>query len=668
MSNKTFTVPLDQTASTRCVSNVALQISPENTYDNFLMSPSPDSDIGGAYGSDREANKSPVLTLLQCSLGETPLVDNLYTDTPPQEAMLCGANMNLNQTFIATPMKGSVNLWTKNLLVNQDTSQESHTSSENMEDGKSDLITSLDSASSCSVFERGSMNNDHCSYSSGEMVMRSNSFCLQDQSLLSVTSLEDSSSLSDNNYPALLPDCKVLSSPLPDVCEGLTERVTEENVTNDGHVALGMTFIQADIGELPIEEKYSVECIPLVALPSETEDCLLKTFVYENSSADSGKEEHSGVAETDLLFHLPGAITPEQGKTIVSTLSALHDTDKDIHTSTPIQTFENQTPVPPSFSESPFTENGGSPALQPGKQQHVLLTPKQQLSVEAARPTCKSKTTEIKSTKSNFSHIKSKFMPRGFPQISIPGLGSKRKLSQNNMTKKPSDGFRTTTIRISPVKGKRSSEVVATDDAKQSNTDSRGHAASDGPSKDKVSAQENHKTRKDHPATLQNNSNTEEKQETLNQEPNVTVKFSGNQTFCISPVEGSPDSTEPRSDLNKDTLNKTQARPGEGADQRKLVDHKTRLSWSSESSTKPQKEKGKLLRSSNSFSNPKPKSQSGLILPGNLVCSSQNKQRTPAENMKKSAEKSARGIRKISLVVSEKLICQSSTSVTLMTD
>ncbi|XP_050928551.1 uncharacterized protein LOC108882737 [Lates calcarifer] len=367
MSNKTFSMSSDQTESTVALPHRVLQLglSPESHYSNSSMSPSPDSSSSISNLSDREASSSPDINMLDCCLSLGSPVDNSYNTTLSQGDAFGGVSTNLNQTFIATPVNASGNFWNKNLSLGNQDREKYQTFIKNAEDGNNSAVTSPDSAgreshlSSCETSRRGSTENDCCSLSSGEMVIRSNSFCLEDQSLLVVSSLDESSISPAAGHPALPAESNLLSTTLPHVCEKSTERVVEENLDPP---CLGMTFTQADNWELPNEDNDMETCNSLVALPSENEGGLLMTFVCETSLADSGKKTESATVEPELLAQFPGAVTPEQGKTFVSSLSAMQqDTDKDIHTSTPVQNIGNKIPSLPSFSESPCNGNAGQP-------------------------------------------------------------------------------------------------------------------------------------------------------------------------------------------------------------------------------------------------------------------------------------------------------------------
>ncbi|KAG8004222.1 Microtubule-associated tumor suppressor 1-like protein A [Nibea albiflora] len=442
------------------------------------------------------------------------------------------------------------------------------------EDGNNTAVMSPDSAGreshlgSCETSRRGSTENDCSSLSSGEMVIRSNSFCLEDQSYLVVSSLQDSSMSLAAGHPASPTESNLLSATLLDGCEKSTERVTEANTSHPG---LGMTFIQT---ELPTEENDMAASNSLLALPTESQTGLLMTFVCETSPADGGKEAQCASAEAQLL-HFPGAVTPEQGKAFVSTLSVVQDADKDIHTSTPIQNTGNMIPSLPSFSESPCTGNTGSPGLHPVKQQQISVTPKKRLVAGLLPPSSKVKKMEInKFPKVDYSNVKSK-------------------------------------------------------------SSAASHVAADK-----------------HASAVQcSNAASEIEHAALSQEGDAPAQHAGNQTFCLSPLEKSPDQgdqTETKPTPKKAVANKTEVRSGSVSGHDKPSVLKTWLRCSSDSSvsSRPPKEKRPALRFSASFSIPKADAHVTQTKQGN-----QSRRAIQAEATNGPAENSTREVKKISLVV-----------------
>nr|XP_019936851.1 PREDICTED: microtubule-associated tumor suppressor 1 isoform X1 [Paralichthys olivaceus]XP_019936860.1 PREDICTED: microtubule-associated tumor suppressor 1 isoform X1 [Paralichthys olivaceus]XP_019936870.1 PREDICTED: microtubule-associated tumor suppressor 1 isoform X1 [Paralichthys olivaceus]XP_019936879.1 PREDICTED: microtubule-associated tumor suppressor 1 isoform X1 [Paralichthys olivaceus] len=678
MSNQTFTMSTDQVKSTVSVPHRGMQLglSPESHYSNSSMSPSPDSESSISNMSDREAGSSPDINMLECCLNEGSFVDN-HDDNTLKQDVFC--DVSLNQTFIATPVNDSMNFWNKNssMMSSQETALEKyHTFSMNTEDDINTEMTSPDSAareshlSSCEISRRGSTENDWHSLSSGEMVMRSNSFGLEDQSLLIISSLDESSISTAAGNAAFPNESNLLSTTLPDVCEKSTERFMEENA---GHPCLGMTFTQADNWELPTEENDMATCNALVALPSEDEGVLFMTFVCEPSSADSGKESHFSSVEAELLAHFPGAITPEQGKTFVSTLSAVQETDKDIKMSTPVQNIEDKIPSLPSFSESPCTENPSSPGLHPVKQPTVSVTQKPRLAAGLSPSASKVNKLVIKKfTKSDFGFVKSKVMTRAVHQIVVPGPASQHKPSQVNVTNKRTESQRAAAVRISPAKIRSSTAVPTTtrtvcDTQKRVNTgaassgvktiQSCGHSVLDGQDRSRASPLDHRTAANKHASVIQScNGSSQTEQATSCQGADAPAQHPGNQTFCFSSLEKSPDEsgkTDPKPAPKKGMSNKIEVRSGSALGQGKPLFQKTRPRCSSESSSsssRPPKEKRTILRVSTSFTIPKSDKHLGQTKPGNLTCSSQKNRAVQPEATKNTTENTTRSLKKISLV------------------
>ncbi|XP_073343098.1 microtubule-associated tumor suppressor 1 homolog A [Pagrus major] len=626
--SKTFNKSTDQVKCTDPLPHrdLMLGLASESHYSNSSLSPSPDSNSSFSNLSDREASSSPDINMLECHLSDNCPVDipldGPFNTTLPQGNVLCGVSMNLNQTFIATPVNGNVNFWNENLsqISNCETESEKYqTFSKKSEDGSNSQVTSPDSAGreshlgSCKTSRRGSTEDDCCSLSSGEMIIRSNSFCLEDQSLSLVSSLEESS-----GHPASPAESNLPSTTLLDICENPLEKVIEENT---GHPCLGITFTQA---ELPTEENDMATSNSLVALPGENEGELLMTFVCETSPSGCGKEAQFASAEAQLL-HFPAAVTPEQGSTFVSTLSAMQDTDKDIHTSTPIQHIGNEILSLPSFSESPCTGNTGSSGLHPVKRQQSSVTSKQRLVAGMLPSANKYKRMEIKKfPKSDFSSIKSKVVTRNVLQISVPGHASQHKAPQVNVNNKHTEAHRGATTRITPAKVRTSTAVVSATtkmvgDA-QGNTgaanfgptvmQSSGQPAVDGQGKSRASPSYHHHAANKHASAVEcSNASSETEQAASSQVADAAAQQAGNRTFCLSSLDKSPDGsgqTDPKPTPKKGVSSKIEGRSASALGQDKCPFLKTRPRCSSESSSssRPPKEKRTTLKYSTSFTIP----------------------------------------------------------------
>lgn len=676
MSNKTFNMSADQVELTVPLPSRDLQmgLSSESHYSDLSLSPSPDSNSIISNLSDREANSSPDVNMLECCLSDGSPMDK---PNLPQGNVLCGVSMNLNQTFVATPVTGNVNFWNENssLMSNHEMGSEKYqTFSTNTEDGSSSAVMSPDSAGresqmgSCETSRRGSTENDSCSLSSGEMIIRSNSFCLEDQSLMVVSSLEESSVSLAGGNPELPAEPNLLSTILLDVCEKSPERVIEENT---GHSCLSLTFTQA---ELPTEEDDMATSNSHVAPLSENEGGLLMTFVCGTSPADCGKEAQFASAEAHLL-NVPGAFTPEQAKTFVSTLSAMRDTDKDVHTSTPIQNVGKMIPSLPSFSESPCTGNTGNPGHHAVEQQQISVVPKR-LVAGLPPSTGKAKKMEIKKfPKSDFSSVKSKVVTRNVHSVSVPGPASQHKPSHVNVHNKHTEAHRGATIRNSPAKVRGSTTTVSTttkmvsDAQRQVNTSAANFGvammqsprqpARDRLGKSRTSPPYRHPAANKYASAVQcSNASSETGRAASSQVAGTAAQHAGNQTLCVSSLEKSPDrsgQTDPKRSPKRGVSNKIQVRSGSALGQDKPPVLKMRPRCSSESSSsssRPPKEKRATPRLSTSFIVSKANTPLGQNKPGNLNCSSQNKQAIQAEATDGLSENSTREVKKISLVVS----------------
>lgn len=663
VSNKTFNISSDKVEHT--VPNLQLGLSAARQYSSSSPPLSPDSNGSVSNLSDRDAISSPDVNMLDCCLSEGSPVDNSYTNNLTQDNVLCSVSTNLNQTFIATPVNNSIHFWNANLppVCNRaQISEQYQIFSENTDDGGNSEATSPGSSGRESQMHlsetshRGSTENECCSLSSGEMVLRSNSFCLEDQSLSLISSLEESSVSLAAGSSALPAESNLLSTIPLDVYEKSQERVTEESTS---HPCLGITFIQA---ELPATENYMVESNSPIALPGENEGGLLVTFVCETSPSDSGKDAQIPNKSQLLLSE---TVTPEQSKSSVSTLSAVRDS-KDIQTSTPLQNGGNKVPSLPSFSESPCSPNTGSPGLHPKKQQQVSVAAKR-LIAGLAPTTAKLKKIDIKKfPKSDFSSIKSKVVTRHVHQMSASGSHSQHKSSQVNVNNKQPEAQKRVTIKTSPTKMRGGIAAFAATTKIGSDAQRQGNSEGANVTKTKpsveacVEGQGNSGAPSHKPSSVPcSNVASETVHSPSNQVAVTATEHAGNQTFCLSSFEKSPKRSgqkDPKPTPKKCVSNEIEVRTGSALGQDKPTVLKTRPRCSSEStssSSRPLKEKiGKV---SDSFTIPKGDTDSSHTKLGNLRRLSQNKKTTQAEAPNGPAENATRSVKKISLVVCPEL-------------
>ncbi|XP_033949319.1 microtubule-associated tumor suppressor 1 homolog A [Pseudochaenichthys georgianus] len=657
MSKTTLSMSTDQVASTVPPPHREA-LSPESLYSSSL-SPSPDSHSSISNPSDREANSSP-----ECCLSDTSSLDNLYNTTLPKDPLLSDVSLNLNQTFIATPVNGSVNFWNDNLSLMSSHESESdkyHTFSENTEDGSSCAVMSPDSVgsrlSSVDTSRRGSPENDFCSLSSGEMVIRTNSFCLEDHSLV-VSSLDESSMSLAAGHSTFPSESNLLSTTLPDVFEKSSEKVVEENM---GHMCFGLTFTE---DMQPREENDMATSSPLVALPAENEGALLKTFVCEKSPANCGKEAQIARAQKEPSLCFTAAFTPEQGDTFVHSPSVMQDTDHVIHTSTPVQSIGNMIPSPPSFPVSPCTENTGNPGHNPVKRQQNSAAPNHLVAVT------KVKKMEIKKfPKSDFSSIKSKIVTRNVHQLSVSGSSSQLKPSQVNVYNKHTEAQRGATDSISPTNLRSSTAIVSTttkvvnDAPRRMTTGAANSVAPQSSGPTATSGQGQSGACKPGPNTAANKPASEvcsnasfatEQAASCQAAETATAEHSGNQTFCFSSSGKSPDRSDPKPIPKKGVLDQIKVASGSAVGQAEPSVPKTRLRCSSESlspSSRPPREKSATARFSASFTTPNVKIHPGLTRTGNSSSNSLNKQAIPTEAGNRPVKNSSREVKRISLVL-----------------
>ncbi|XP_067313821.1 microtubule-associated tumor suppressor 1 homolog A isoform X1 [Pseudorasbora parva] len=256
----------------------------------------------------------------------------------------------------------------------------------------------LSEVDSCEPSRHGSSENC-CSVSSGELVIRSNSFVLHETDQpLSISLIRESRTSLD-----ISSDLGVVSGMLPDVCEGLTE-VPQGKPKNLG---LECTYIQPNNQTFLIDERSlsieKLECITPVHYHESNKDVQKLAF-------NTGESNHS---------------TPVEGKTLLLTASEDLDISGNAQTSTPVQSVSNKTFCMPSLSESPLNKDEGdpvSPMAQDTSQQRDTASQKPKASLISAS---KSNKIEIKRfPKPNFSNIKSKIMSHATNAFKTPKTSS----------------------------------------------------------------------------------------------------------------------------------------------------------------------------------------------------------------------------------------------------
>lgn len=667
VSNKTFNISPDEADLT--VSHLQLDLSAAGTYNgnsSAFLTPDSNGPVSNQYS--RGDVSSPDLEVLHGCHSEGTPVDNSYSNNTSQDSFLHSRSLNLNQTFIASPVNTPVHFWNANLLPVCRLgviSEEYQVPCENPEEVVTSGATSPDSTGRDSHLEcsgtshQGFIETDCCSMSSGEMVVRKNSFCLEDQSLSLVSSLEEASvpmAGSETTFPT---ESNLLSTAALNINEKSLEQVTGEEST--GPSCLGMTFIQS---VLPAEEQPSNLS---VALPNENEGGLMVTFVCETSPPGQGENGHF---PTDVQ-QMSETATPEHAKSLVSALATVRNSV--VQTSTPLQNFGNKAPSVPSFSESPsspIVESSG----HHGKKQKTFLMGKN-LVVGLMPSGTKAKKLELKKfPKSDLSGIKSKVVTRHLThQASASGSQSqhpdqtqsqvfvKNKLPEAHQ--KPLIKISTTKMRsvitASPVTTKAVSDTRRDghlEDAAAAKALSPSEAHADGGESREPS--QNPSTDETTTSALWTNDANAAVEDASNQVTGAAKEHSGNKTFCLSSPEKSPRRSSQKDSKvkpNKGTSNKIEVKAGSVLGQDKHTIIKTRLRCSPERSSPSSRSiKGKIisLKVSNGLTVPEGDNSRNQSKPRNLHCSPLNKKSTQAQAKSGPIEVTTRSAKKISLVVS----------------
>ncbi|KAM9835145.1 microtubule-associated tumor suppressor 1 homolog A isoform 2-T3 [Syngnathus typhle] len=383
--------------------NFHICLPAERPYNNVSLSLSPDSSSSIANHSDGEASSSSDTNMLEHFQNEGAFVTNLENTSPREDRSFCNTSMSLNQTCFPTPFSGHVDFSnTSSSAQNYQATKQSRTCNGSKKNRSDSIVTDFiadGKLSSCQTFQRGST-EDTCSMSSGEMVLRSNSFCLADQTFLVFSSLDESSTSPSAGHAALHNESNILTTPALPV---LREKDTE----NSEHPYIGMIFTMSKNCELTAEEDHTSLPISSVT-PDENHRGLQTTFVCEESP---DHKKWLSCVESEPLAHMPEALPPEKCISFEPSLSTKHDMDKYNQTSTPIQNIGSQTPASllkycPEYAGSPILfstvplatkrANRAQRQVIPGAP-HLNLTTKP--SPESIG-TCNSSisTTEIKST------------------------------------------------------------------------------------------------------------------------------------------------------------------------------------------------------------------------------------------------------------------------------
>ncbi|XP_039521575.1 microtubule-associated tumor suppressor 1 homolog A isoform X3 [Pimephales promelas] len=341
---------------------------------------------------------------LSCGSSESP------PDVEMEDRITCLATVETSSSKIVKSSgstavdfaKSKIDNWNENmalLIVNPKNTEFNERGNDRSSETSPDSgERELSEMGSCEPSRRGSTEYC-CSVSSGEMVMRSNSFVLHENDQpLSISLIGESGTSLD--IPS---DLDVVSCMLPDVCDGLTE-VSQGEPKNLG---LECTYIQPNNQTFLIDDR---------SLSIEKLECVTPVH-YHKSNKDVPKMACNTGASNPS--------TPVEGKTVLLTAFEDLNISGDAQTSTPVQSVSNKTFCLPSLSQSPLNKDEGdsmSPMAQVISQQQDTASLKTKTS---SMSTSKGNKIEIKRfPKPNFSNIKSKIMSRATNPFKTPKTSS----------------------------------------------------------------------------------------------------------------------------------------------------------------------------------------------------------------------------------------------------
>lgn len=240
-----------------------------------------------------------------------------------------------------------------------------------------------------------SSSEKYSSVSSGEMLIRSNSFIVHEsEQPLSASVLEESSDMPS--------DAGMMPSLLPDVCEGLVNNMISATGQINTHPDFGVTFIQ------PCNQTFTME-----------ED-VFQTVLHNGPEGSRASHLVAGVNHIECVTpvnmkksHIEAEkatrSTPIEGKTFHVPTSEELDISGNVQTSTPVQSLSSKTFC---FSESPLNNSksvSGSPLVQVMKEQQSSVCQKSKTLTVSTKNT---KLETKKYAKPDFSNIRSKIMSK----------------------------------------------------------------------------------------------------------------------------------------------------------------------------------------------------------------------------------------------------------------
>ncbi|XP_059919520.1 microtubule-associated tumor suppressor 1 homolog A isoform X2 [Gadus macrocephalus] len=406
-------------------------------HNNSTASPettTPCSSTSLSHLGDLDGNSSPDDYVLSCCEPDS------HVDSPcPKPNRLSEVRMNLHKACFTPPVNDLVNALNQSISLMGGTEMsllEGNYFYKNSGDGGDDPralpLTSPESTEgpwplgSREASRRCSPENNCCSLSSGEFVMRSNSFNLEEEELPVLTSQEE-----------------LFMSPLAllqDECPGLQDKKYMEGFTVEE-----TNSAYSDMMKWHLAEKEEFNNANLhVTLPIEMKLDFLSTFLSDSVNSEADQEAPPSAeasAEVGKPSNLNATFVASQQMnctTLVDPTAAGHDSAPKAQTSTPLLNLGNSFSLL-SFSGSSFSGSTDSPALCPPQGLHIPPTLKPQRVARLSSISGKAVKTDIRTfPKPDYSGVKSKITTRLSHQLATPAKAMLPKSSKMNGCAKPS--------------------------------------------------------------------------------------------------------------------------------------------------------------------------------------------------------------------------------------
>ncbi|XP_060741694.1 microtubule-associated tumor suppressor 1 homolog A isoform X2 [Tachysurus vachellii] len=293
-------------------------------------------------------------------------------------------------------------------------------------------------------FVKGSVSPSYCSsskknssVSSGEMLIRSNSFIIHEsEQLLSASVLEDSSDMPS--------DISMMPGLLPDVCEGLVNNMLSATGQNNKHSDFGVTFIQSCNQTFTMEEDVFQTVFHNGPEESRASRLVAGLNHIECVTPANMKKSHVEVERATCSVSA-------EGKTFQIRTSEELDISGNAQTSTPVQSVSSKTFC---FSESSLNKSKsdfGSPLAQVVKEQQNSVFQKPKSSLTAS--TKSNKLEPKKYAKPDFSNVRSKIMskPKSVLKPSNVAVSASANIKQPKIQSRPSHSMQSITTPTSVI-------------------------------------------------------------------------------------------------------------------------------------------------------------------------------------------------------------------------